>query len=1025
MTDRNIDITIRARAAIAEAFAESMKAIDALDAKANQSTKTGSTFGGTLKSAFGMATVAAGAALTGVTALGAGILALGQRGADVADLRDSFNQMNKSFGQDGPKSLAVLRTAFAGTVSDYDLMKSANTALSLKLKLSSEDFGLLGKSARVLADRTGGDATTAFATLTQAMATGKVKTLQSIGVMVDAEVAAKTYAKAHNLSAGELSKAQIVEANAIATKRELARMLGVTGEAAFDFGDAVQAAKTFVGNFKDSLGEAIAQSPVVNAMLASFGKGVQASFGMDQAGLIKTLIGYVNKFAVFLVDVADVALSGAGYMGKAWSGLQMVFAAVNGAILGVSASFNEMVASALELATKIPGLGDSFKGAAWQARDLANQTKGMAASFKDQYEEAHEGVKGNNAWGKAITSAQAGLSTMRGEMVKALTSAGALNDETKKAPRITQDAEDATREKTKAEEAAEKQQKKLTAEMDKFAKGIRNDLLGGVWIATDAIKDFKSQMKEFEKSLPPISIGVKNLTNLWREYPKAVESAGEAAKKAADNHDKAMASMKASLASLSDAFGLVAQTSKGSLGEVSQWLGTVITTGNLASKGADTMKTGWNQLSGEGKNVAAGLVNIAAGAMSVYAATMQATESTNKTKNALSGAFAGAQAGSMFGPWGTAIGAVGGAIFGLFRAGSNASAKAAKEMAAQQAKLAADIKAAQDKLLADLQAQLATAKTEYEGLAGQAKDMGYVFDEAGKLIGVRFDKMKEVADSYGLGLADLGSKFQSSQLHDKAMKIVADFELLDKGGANVGGTIYAMKDKIQAVVDESRHFGGAIPENMRPLINALIEGGHLTDDQGNKLRDMSGIKFGEAVKSQFDTIQEGLLGAITKMNDLLTAILALPTNKKVTIETHRVTTGDNDNGDSGGDNGGDSGDGGKGGGRVNPWDGDYDWNGDGRNENGYAVGGIVNAPMTGMGVTVHGREAIIPLNRPSVIGSQMIREIIAVSDRRTGQDTRLAGLEQAVAALTQAVTMMPSTITRSNRDSQLSLGTRH
>jgi hypothetical protein len=996
MAERDIDIVIRAKAITAAAFAQVEKELESLS---SQTTRVGKdadaagkglgSFGGSLSSAFSAAGMVLGAAAGGVVALGAGIVALGTRGAEVADIKDSFDIMNKSIGQDGAKSLAALDSAFMGTVPRFDLMKASNKALSLGVKLTAEEFGMLGKGARILADRTGGDATDALEKLTMAMATGKMGAIQKMGV----------------------------DAEAGGVIRELTRMVREQGEAQFDFQDAIDASKGFVVNFKDSLAVAVAQSPVVNAMLASFGKGLQASFGADQAGLVKVLIGYVNQFAIKLVDVVDYALAGAGFMGKAFSGLQAVFALVNGAVLGVGATFNEMVASSLELATKIPGLGDSFKGAAWQARDLANQTKGMADSFKDQYKEALEGIKGNTTYGKTIESMRGGLTTMRGEMVKALNSTADLTGSTNAGANAFVSARDEVKKLTKEDIAAEKAKVKLREEMDRFSKGISNMWKDGIIPTASSVKQLHDHFSMLEKDMTIAGSSVLNLTGMWRELPKPIKSTGEASKEAADKHQAATDSMKASLASLADAFALVAQTSKGSLGEVAQWMGTVITTGNLAVKGSDTLKQGWGQLSGEGKNVVAGLTSIAAGAMSVYAAMMQATDGTNKTKNALSGAFAGAQAGAMFGPWGTAIGAVGGAIFGLFRSGSNASAKAAKEMAEQQAKLAAEIKAANDKLLADLQSQLAAAKTDFEGLTSKAKDMGYVFDEAGKLVGVRFDKMKEAADKYGLGLPDLGTKFNQAQLHDKAMAIVNDFELLDKGGANVGGTIFAMKDKIQAVVDESKKYGIDIPGNMKPMINALIEGGHLTDDQGNKLKDMAGIKFGDQVKSQFDTIQEGLLGALNKMNELLAAILAIPTNKKVTVETHHVTTGDAD-GSGGGDSGG--GDGGGGGG----YDG-YDYNGDGRNENGYSNGGVVHAPLSGMGVRVHGREGIVPLDKPSLIGRQFAAEVLTIGrsvDAGPNIRQEITELRAAINSLANSNRNLPDALARSVRDGNLQMG---
>jgi hypothetical protein len=52
-----------------------------------------------------------------------------------------------------------------------------------------------------------------------------------------------------------------------------------------------------------------------------------------------------------------------------------------------------------------------------------------------------------------------------------------------------------------------------------------------------------------------------------------------------------------------------------------------------------------------------------------------------------------------------------------------------------------------------------------------------------------------------------------------------------------------MSDEISALVNDSKRFGTAIPENMRPLIDELLRAGKLTDENGDKLTDVSNITF--------------------------------------------------------------------------------------------------------------------------------------------------------------------------------------
>jgi hypothetical protein len=102
-----------------------------------------------------------------------------------------------------------------------------------------------------------------------------------------------------------------------------------------------------------------------------------------------------------------------------------------------------------------------------------------------------------------------------------------------------------------------------------------------------------------------------------------------------------------------------------------------------------------------------------------------------------------------------------------------------------------------------------------------------------------------------------------------------DFDLLTKGGADVGAVLLGMSGAINKLVQDSIAFGVTIPENMRPLIQGLLESGKLTDAQGNKLTDLKGITFGAAVKTEFDKIVDVLTPLIARMGELVSAIQSL------------------------------------------------------------------------------------------------------------------------------------------------------
>lgn len=129
-----------------------------------------------------------------------------------------------------------------------------------------------------------------------------------------------------------------------------------------------------------------------------------------------------------------------------------------------------------------------------------------------------------------------------------------------------------------------------------------------------------------------------------------------------------------------------------------------------------------------------------------------------------------------------------------------------------------------------------------------------------------FADLTKTADTYGISLAGLGPKFQQADLDRASKQIFDDFTALTGAGADVGGVLDGMSDEIQKLVTDSMQFGTAIPENMRPLIQNLIDAGRLTDDQGNKLTDVAGITF---EKTPLSDSLDDLAKAIQALTDLL------------------------------------------------------------------------------------------------------------------------------------------------------------
>lgn len=185
----------------------------------------------------------------------------------------------------------------------------------------------------------------------------------------------------------------------------------------------------------------------------------------------------------------------------------------------------------------------------------------------------------------------------------------------------------------------------------------------------------------------------------------------------------------------------------------------------------------------------------------------------------------------------------------------------------------------------ELEGQLGDLRGEFDGLVGKARDLGYEFNQSGEFVGVTFDAVKAKADEFGVSIDGLGPKFRQQQMDAEASKLINAFTLLEKAGGDVGGILVGMKDEISTVVQNSIKFGTTIPANMKPWIQNLFDTHQLLDENGDAITDISELKFSEPIETQFQSIANALKEVIQKIDDLITRIASIPTNKTVTVTT--------------------------------------------------------------------------------------------------------------------------------------------
>ena len=158
------------------------------------------------------------AGLAGAFGAGALIGLAGQIGGAVTELARlagaseavgaSFASMTAAAGQNSAQILAQLQTVSRGTISEYDLMLSANRAMMLGVADSAEEMNALMTVAMSRGRAMGLSTQQAFSDLVTGLGRASPLILDNLGIVVDAESLYADYAAQLGVTAASLDEAQ-------------------------------------------------------------------------------------------------------------------------------------------------------------------------------------------------------------------------------------------------------------------------------------------------------------------------------------------------------------------------------------------------------------------------------------------------------------------------------------------------------------------------------------------------------------------------------------------------------------------------------------------------------------------------------------------------------------------------------------------------------------------------------------------------------------------------------------------------
>lgn len=363
-----------------------------------------------------LASVAAGA----FKAIVGGIAEMGERGSAVDDVASTFETLTARTQDTAAAMLGALREGVAGTMSDFDLMTTANAALGSGFIKSAADAATLAGGARALAESGLGSLEKNFESVISAISSGRTAQLKQLGLFVDAKVAVENYARANQKSVSDLTDADRAQALAAATLDALKKRQEELGPITADWGDRVAQAKTAVANFTDALAVGISRSPVFGKGLEAAAQGIQAAFSANQGQAIKLIVGLVEELALGLAQAGRIGLSVAEWVATAFQSVKITVNTVLAAVYESAGTVNDFLAELAERASSLPVVGKGFAIMAQQMRAGAEGARHMAQGFRDlANEQAASTVQMQGAFavaGQVVDGVIAGMQKGRGEV---------------------------------------------------------------------------------------------------------------------------------------------------------------------------------------------------------------------------------------------------------------------------------------------------------------------------------------------------------------------------------------------------------------------------------------------------------------------------------------------------------------------------------------------------------------------------------------------------------------------------------
>lgn len=256
-----------------------------------------------LSQALGVSVGTLALATAGVAIFAAAFIALGQRGAGLIGISESFDRLAQSAGIDAVGALQRLRIASGGTVADFELLRLTNLALAGATGEFGKQFGenlpRILEIARVQARATGQSVDFLFQSLITGIKRGSPLLIDNTGLVLKISAANEAMALSLGKSVEQLT----------AEEKQLA-VLNATlaaGQTALD---------AFAGIQETNADKLARMNATITNTLDTLAVGVQPAFGMfldvlnRSLGFVQTLTTALNPFISSLLEAGAAIITG-------------------------------------------------------------------------------------------------------------------------------------------------------------------------------------------------------------------------------------------------------------------------------------------------------------------------------------------------------------------------------------------------------------------------------------------------------------------------------------------------------------------------------------------------------------------------------------------------------------------------------------------------------------------------------------------------------------------------------------------